>query len=211
MTNRITAITPQKKNSRRFNIFIDGEYAFSIAADLALPLSPGDPLSEGRIDELKKADETQRAFEKALFYLRFRPRSKTEIIRYLEKKEFDSRAIEETLKRLEHYQYIDDASFAAFWVESRKNHRPKGLFALRFELREKGIDEAIIERALMPYDEPDAAWRAVSTKLGGWRNLPRMELKVKIYNFLKRRGFSFETCEAVFTKAYEMTDDPFGR
>lgn len=201
MSNRVTAITPQKKRRQRYNVFLDGAYAFSLSAKLALTIAPEDVLSEQRIDALKNADEIECAFEKALYYLKFRPRSTAEISRYLAGKNFGEKPVEAALQRLRHYDYIDDAAFADFWVESRKKNNPKGLFALRYELREKGIDKALIERALSRYDELAPAWRAVSSRLAAWSRLPEFELKVKIYNFLKQRGFALDTCEAVFARA----------
>lgn len=207
MSNRITAITPQKKNPRRFNVFIENQYAFSLSAALAMTLHPEERLSEDRINALKNADETDLAFQKALYYLKFRPRSKAETIGHLEKKQFGRQAIAAALKKLENYGYIDDTAFAAFWVESRKRHRPRGLFALRYELREKGIDKGIIDKALFQYDEIEPAWRAVSARLPGWSKLTDFELKTKIYNFLKQKGFAFETCEQVFHLASENRMD----
>lgn len=201
MPNRVTAITPQKKNRQRFNVFINEAYAFSLPAKLAMTIAPGDILSAGRMDALKNDGEIDLAFDKALYYLKFRPRSTAEITRYLAGKDFGAKTIEAAVKRLEHYDYIDDAAFARFWVESREKNNPKGVFALQYELRQKGIDAQIIEKALAQYDERGPAWQAVSAKLSGWSKLPEFERKVKIYNFLKQRGFALETCEFVFAKA----------
>ena len=41
--------------------------------------------------------------------------------------------------RLEARGLIDDAQFAAYWVEQRQTFRPRGSRALRFELRAKGV------------------------------------------------------------------------
>ncbi len=204
MSNRVTAITPQKKHRRRFNVYLDGEYAFSLAAKLAAAIRTEDVLSEQRIDALKTEDKIERAFDRALYYLKFRPRSTAEISRYLAGKNFGEKSIEAALQRLRHYDYIDDAAFADFWVESRKKRNPKGLFALRYELREKGIDKHLIENALSRYDELAPAWQAVSSKLAVWSKLPEFELKIKIFNFLKQRGFAIDTCDTIFARAAEQ-------
>lgn len=207
MTNRITAISPQKKRTQRFNIYIENEYAFSLSASLAMTLHTESILSDQEIAELKTADEIEQSFSKALFYLTYRPRSTKEIIQYLTKKEFEPPIIEATLKRLQKYNYINDAEFARLWVEDRKRHRPRGLFALRHELKGKGIDEETIQKALLKYNELEPAWRAISARLQGWSSLPEFELKIKTYNFLKQRGFSYETCEETFNRAIKALTD----
>ena len=110
-------------------------------------------------------------------------------------------AIEQAINRLDSYGYINDAEFARIWIENRLRHRPRGRFGLSCELKQKGINEAVIEAALSGYDEHQAAWAAIRPKLGRWENLTEMERRRKIYSFLKQRGFSGETirdiCEEI--------------
>ncbi len=207
MPRRITEVSPQKKNSNRFNIFIDDEYAFSLSSRLATAIHVGGTLSEQQENAIKCEDEIERAFDASLHYLKYRPRSKVETSRRLEVKGFGKAAIETVLKRLEHYAYIDDFEFARFWVESRTRNRPRGLFALKYELREKGIEKHVIEKTLAGFDEHAPAWQAVAKKLSGWSTLPDHELKGKIYSFLKQRGFAFETCEDIWNRAREKKQD----
>ena len=197
MARQITAITPQKRNRNRYNVYIDDEYAFSVSSKIAMTLHAGQPVDENRLESLKRADEREQAFERSLHYLSFRARSRKEIVCYLEKRGFGPEAARSAISRLEDYGYIDDEAFAALWIESRRKHRPRGSFALRHELAEKGVEKTIIDQALGGYDESGAARDAVSKKILQWSGLPEWERKAKIYNFLKQRGFSFETCREV--------------
>lgn len=201
MSGRITAISPQKRNRQRYNVFIDSSYAFSLSEKLAVSLNIGDRLKPSEIERLKTEDEQEFAFSRALHYLKFRPRSRQEIKQYLEKKGISPPGIEKAVKKLENYSYIDDEQFARSWIESRKRHRPRGEFALRHELKQKGVSENVIDRMLDGYQETEHAWKAVSPKLERWAGLGQLELKKKIYDYLSRRGFSFETCDEVFRKA----------
>jgi len=117
----ITAITSQKKNKNRINIFIDGQYAFSISRALAADIREGDEIRPNRIDQLKKADEQETAYGRALHFLKFRPRSAAEIERYLEGKHFSLETITTTVNRLETHGLIDDAAFARLFVENRQS------------------------------------------------------------------------------------------
>ncbi len=197
MARQITAITPQKKNRNRYNVYIDDEYAFSLSSKVAMTLHAGQPVDENQLASLKRSDEHEQAFERSLHYLSFRARSRKEMLWYLEKKDFDPEAVQSAISRLEDYGYIDDEAFAALWIENRRKLRPRGKFALRHELAEKGVEKAIIDQALGGYDESRAARDALSKKVLQWSGLPEWERKAKIYNFLKQRGFSFETCREV--------------
>ena len=197
MSGIITAISPQKKRKDRVNVYIDEAYSFSLPLWAAGTLKKGDPISEARIDELKAIDENDKAFQRGIHFLAVRPRSRREIERYLNQKGFSGPATEQAIKRLDAYGYINDAEFARIWIENRLRHRPRGRFGLSYELKQKGISEAVIEAALSGYDEHQAAWAAIRPKLDRWQNLSELERRRKIYSFLKQRGFSGETIREI--------------
>ncbi|MFP3980443.1 MAG: RecX family transcriptional regulator [Desulfobacterales bacterium] len=201
MKGRITAITPQKRNKKRYNVFIDADYAFSVSQRLAVSLPVGGYLGPDDIEDLKTEDQREHALSRAMHYLKFRPRSREEVRGFLEKKGFAGSIIADTLKKLEDFKYLDDEEFARAWIESRCRHRPRGEFALRHELFQKGVKETIIDQMLADFQEAEPAWRAVAPKLAQWKNHEPFDLKKKIYEHLRRRGFSFDTCEAVYQKA----------
>ena len=201
MPQIITAIELQKKRKDRVNVYINEVYSFSLPLWAAGSLKKGDPIAQSKIDELKYLDNKDKAFQRAVSYLAIRPRSRKEIRQHLGNKGFVPDSIESAIERLEHYGYINDSEFARLWIETRRRQRPRGTFGLRYELRQKGISEEIIENALKGYDEPAAAWDAVAPRIEKWQKLPEMEIRRKIYNFLKQRGFSGSTIRTICEQA----------
>ena len=57
MGKRITKITAQKRNPNRVNIFLDGEFAFSLDRLNAAWLTKGRQLSESEIEQLLTKEE----------------------------------------------------------------------------------------------------------------------------------------------------------
>lgn len=92
--------------------------------------------------------DINRAHDKALNFLSFRPRSCTEISRYLAQKGFSTETADAVLRRLQTAQLVDDAEFAAYWIANRAQFSPRGRRALWQELRQKGIARDVIETAL---------------------------------------------------------------
>ncbi len=203
MPNVITSISIQKKNKNRFNIFINEQYAFSLNCQHAENLHIGDHLTKNKIEDLKQTDEQDTAYSRALFYLQFRSRSRMETKRYLKDKEFSSEAITSALSRLETNGYINDLEFARLWIENRLRFKPKGVYALTGELREKGIDEQIVKDILKDFDESESAWAAVAPRLNRLKKLERNEFNKKIYSFLSYRGFGYGICKQVCDQAWE--------
>ena len=76
---RITAIEPQQKNPQRVNIYLDGEFAFGLAAIVATWLKVGQDIDETQAAKLKAEDEREVTYQKALHFLSFRPRSSAEV------------------------------------------------------------------------------------------------------------------------------------
>jgi regulatory protein len=76
---QITAIEPQQKNPQRVNVYLDGEFAFGLASIVAVWLKPGQELSEEKAAQLKADDEREVAYQKALHFISYRPRSSAEV------------------------------------------------------------------------------------------------------------------------------------
>lgn len=152
-------------------------------------------------------DETDAAYFRALYFLKFRPRSRYEIQRYLKDKKFLPETVTDTICKLETAGYLNDFDFARLWVESRLRFKPKGMAVLQGELRAKGISGEIIQTVLADLDEKQAAWDAVLPKLRHWNTLEKEEFKKKVYGYLSRRGFHYELCSTIFKKAWEHIRD----
>lgn len=202
MPDVITAITVQQKNKDRLNVFVNHQYVFSIHRQHLTAFKPGDTIDPADIDRLKKADEYDTAYFRALFFLKFRPRSRYEIQRYLKDKNFLSDTVTATIRRLEAAGHLNDLDFARLWVENRMRCKPKGMIALRGELKEKGIAEEIIQTVLADLDEKQAAWAAVLPKLYHWNKLEKEEFKKKMVGYLTRRGFRYSLCSDIFEQAW---------
>jgi len=85
--SEVTAIEPQKKKER-FNIFVDGKFAFGLDAETLVKsgLKVGQEISEKEIEKLVFENEVRKLMEKALHFLSFRPRSESEVSQYLRRR-----------------------------------------------------------------------------------------------------------------------------
>lgn len=200
----VTDLMVQKKNKQRVSVYLDDSYAFSLSPFIAARLVEGQEIDEDTVRRLTEEDERERAYNLALRYLGYRARSFAEMERYLKGKRFSPSCRTETLTRLMNNRFLNDKDFTDMWVESRKRINPKGAYALRQELLEKGVAEDLIDENLGGYNETDAAFDAVKKKLGLWRKLSPDDLRKKIYGFLSQRGFSYETTREITDRALSM-------
>ena len=194
----ITAIIPQKHHPHRVNIFLDGEFAFSLPIDIVIRehLEVGHALNSLQVDELIKVHEFAASYNQAPRFLTFRPRSKQEMILYLSRKNIGNRILEQILAKLETQKLINDYDFARWFVENRLSFRPKGKRLLTMELKEKGVDQEVIDAVLNEYvdvqGELEMVKKLLDKKRSSYSQLPKREQKQKLIAFLVRRGFSWD-------------------
>ena len=189
--NIITAIETQKKNPKRVNIFLDGEFGFGLSKMLAAYLKIGQELSNEKIEQLTIDDQLEKASQSALHFISFRPRSIAEVRRNLAAKDIPIKVIETTIERLINTSFLDDRSFACQWVENRNEFRPRSKMALKMELKVKNISEEIIESVLADINEEKLAYRAAKKYSHRLENYDQFSFRKKLSSFLARRGFSY--------------------
>jgi regulatory protein len=199
----VTAIRQQKRNPNRVSIYLDGEYAFPLAKIIAAWLKVGQELSPEKILALQGQDEGEKAFQRALNFISYRPRSQAEVERKLRKHEVDEIVIAEVVERLTRGGLLNDEDFARRWVEDRGAFRPRGAYALRVELRRKGLPDTSIEGALFGLDESSLAMQAAQRKLRQLASLDWPEFRTKLGSHLSRRGFGYETVMETCKAAWE--------
>ncbi|MBI5620487.1 RecX family transcriptional regulator [Candidatus Gottesmanbacteria bacterium] len=154
-------------------------------------------------------DFYQKLLESSIRFISFRPRSEKEIRFYLGKKFqkhkiSDAPLLDRIITRLRELDYVNDRKFAAWWVEQRQIHKPKGMRLIAQELKAKGIDRELVSVMMQSDNFPSGreqnyqdtqeglARKALEKKLSLWDKLPKLEQKKKIYGFLGRRGFDGE-------------------
>jgi regulatory protein len=197
MAGRITALEPQKRSRDRVNVYLDDVFAFGLAALIAANLRVGMTLTDDKIVALRLADEVERAHEKALNYLSYRPRSEAELQSYLLKSDFAEATVADVLDRLREVGLVDDDAFARYWVENRARFRPRGKRMLVQELRQKDIASSVIETTLTQYDEVAAAQQVAAEQARRLAHLPPDLFRRRLWDRMMRRGFSPDIIQEV--------------
>lgn len=197
----ITAIETQQKRQHRVNIFLDGEFALGIHRDVALDagLKVGDPIDEATFSKLHAKEQARAATEVAIRALTSRPRSEREIRDRLRQKGFEPPVVDQVVRQLQEWRYLDDADFARYWIENRDNNRPRGKRLLEQELRLKGVDRETIAEAFgeEERDELAAAMAVAERKASAMRSLPAEVRQQRLMGYLARRGFDYDTIKQV--------------
>jgi regulatory protein len=191
---RITGLKVRKGRDKRVNVYLDGQLAFDLLAEVVLKesLKVGQELSESRLEVLAGRDRYQRCLNAAVRYLGYRPRSESEVRQRLRKHGFDDNVSEKAIAYLKKQGLVDDSAFARFWKDNRESFSPRSRRQTQLELKRKGLDSDVIEPVIREIDESDSAYRAALNKA---RRLPREDYQAFrrwLVAYLGRRGFSYD-------------------
>lgn len=200
---KVTALKVQKHHPNRVNVYLDNEYSFGLSRITAAWLQVGQELSPTKIAKLKAEDEREVAYIQALRYLDYRPRSRAEVRKKLEKHDIPPDVINDVFKRLERSGLVNDERFAQDWVQNRSDFRPRSRRALAYELRQRGLTDSAIERALEGLDEQVLAYQAAVKQSRHYDGLEMRDFRNKLGSYLARRGFSYEVIKDVVARVWD--------
>ena len=203
---KVTALETQKRNRKRVNVYLDEQFAFGLAAAVAVRLQIGQYLEEADVEKLQTADERQVAYQRALDFLSYRPRSMQEVGRRLTEKGFSNSTVQVVLEQLEEAGLINDLDFAHYWVEQRQHFRPRSIAMLQYELRQKGVARDLISLSLQGIDEEGSAYQAASRQAERLSSLPPKDFRRKLDSFLARRGFPYPVIRATVARLQNELD-----
>ncbi|XUX00370.1 MAG: regulatory protein RecX [Dehalogenimonas sp.] len=145
-------------------------------------------------------DLADACYQAALKLLGYRARTESEMRQRLARKGYGEAEIESTVERLKSSGLIDDSAFARSWSENRSAGSPRSAYIIKRELKTKGIDAGIADDAVSTIDDGEAAYRAALPRLKRLQTLPTEEARRKLADFLRRRGFNWNTIERTLVR-----------
>ena len=120
------------------------------------------------------------------------PRSRKELEITLAKRMIDPDVAKEVLDRFVEIDVINDAAFAELLVRSRCNTKKVSRSVMRQQLRQKGVDQEIIEEALLVVTDDDElrmATELVEKKSRAMSQLDPQVRKRRLFGLLARKGY----------------------
>lgn len=211
MAKKITAIVTQKK-AGRFNIYLDGKYAFPVSEDVLIKyrLAKGLELDEEMIERLQQADLLSKTYNKALDHLSYQLRTKKEIQTYLTKLEIPENDQDQIISKLVELNLLDDLTYAKSYVRTAAKTTDKGPFVIAQKLKQKGVAEEFINEALTEFSleqQVQTAFKLAEKFVAKNKKLAFQTLKNKLYQHLATKGFSSETISLVLEELALEKDD----
>lgn len=198
----VSKIEPLSKS--RYKVFIEGQFAFTLYKG---ELSRYHIAEDNRIDEevydiLRKL-VIKRAKLRAMHLLSDMGRTESQLRTKLKQGGYPDEAVEEAIRYVKSFGYINDAEYVRSFIDSRKEKKSKKeIYAV---LKQKGVDSDIIEQVFeeMDYGEEDSrqAIEALMRKRNYNPDSADLKEKQKLMGYLMRKGFRYEEVNSVLNSA----------
>lgn len=208
----VTGIAKQKKNKEYYNIYIEGEYCFSLHEELVAlhNIKKGKNLDVEEMKDIIYEDNKKRAFNISLHYLSYRRRTQWELEEYLRKKDFSEEIIDKTIEKLRYYNMIDDEAYVKSYIAEKKLGSPIGRKKLIFDLEKRGISKNLINNIGQYFtqeDEYEQAKKLTMQYNKKYRKISPKERVYKIGQAGQRRGFSWEIMKNIVQEVVQKDQE----
>ena len=206
--NEITAITPQIKDKRRCNIFVDGRFCCGLTLEATVKnrLKVGQTITPERLAEIQLDSEKNTAFDKALTHISATQKTEKQVREFLQGKGYLPAVVDYAIEKLQSYNFLNDGQYAESYVESISKR--KGSKLIRMELRSKGVSETEIDAALdaLPVEREIETAKGILEKYMRGKVCDKTTLQ-KACRYLLGKGYDYEVVKSALTEFGDCEDD----
>ena len=206
--NEITAITPQVKDKRRCNIFVDGRFCCGLTLETTVKnrLKVGQIITPERLAEIQLDSEKNTAFDKALTHISATQKTEKQVRDFLQDKGYLPAVVDYAVEKLRSYNFLNDGQYAESYVESISKR--KGSKLIRMELRSKGVSEREIDAALdaLPVEQEIETAKGILEKYMRGKVCDKTTLQ-KACRYLLGKGYDYEVVKSALTEFGDCDDD----
>lgn len=208
---QITKIEIQKRNKERVNLFLDGEYAFSLSAELVYKegLKVNKNVDSIQLKELADKEALISCKDLALRIIERSYKTEKQVRDKLKLKEYNDDVITKSIEFLKEYNFLNDNSYTKMFIKDKLN--TQGSKKIKYGLIQKGISKEIIEKELSIIDKEDEKSTAINLakkKIINIRNQETDKYKIsgKLYRFLMTKGYSYDLVKDVVKEVMELDE-----
>ncbi|MCH4889737.1 hypothetical protein EZV73_19295 [Acidaminobacter sp. JC074] len=214
---KITKIEIQKKNLKRYNLYIDGDFKMGIHEDVivSLGLYVNMVIDEATVEDILLKEVYAKAKADALNYISYRMRSESEVKSKLYELGNTEDMVNVTIDFLYEYGYLNDYEFTKSFIHDKATLSRHSLYRIKHDLKLKGVSSKVIEKAInyykdqmIDFDYDNAKVLALKKykQLLSKKKYSEYELKQRVYQALSQKGFNIYTVKDALEDA--LNEEP---
>ena len=189
---KIESLKKAKRKGFYDVITSEGKYLLSENIIVQYTIINGAEFEKNEFDKIIKKNEDEKIINSVYSYIAFKMRSENEIKDYLVNKNASNSLIEKCIRDLKNLGYINDNELTKAVMNYTINNH-KGPKAVEMKLKERGIDNKIVDATCKLYDddkENEVISLIIDSIISKYQKYPIKKQKQKIQEKLLRDGFS---------------------
>lgn len=214
---KITKIETQKKDSKRYNLYMDNEFKLGVHEDVIVLLSlyVNKIVDQNLYEQILIKEGYAKAKSDALKFIAYRMRCKNEVIEKLIKQDHDPTVVQEVLDFLKANGFLNDIEFAKAFIHDKATLSRHPMSRILYDLKKKGLHPSDIEMAKKYYLDQDIDFdydNAIVLSLKKYKQLEQKkkyneyELKQRVYQFMTQKGYNLYLVKDALNDA--LTNEP---
>lgn len=200
----VTDIKQQSKNNKRVNLYLDGNFycGLDLITVMKYRIKIGMEITESKIIEIQYAEEKNSALDYALASLSKSIKTEKEIKQKLLRKGYLLEIVDEVVLRLKELGYLNDCDYAERYLSSYSSVKGKRL--MKLELRQKGVDDKIIDDASENIENELETAVRIAEKYTKSKDKDIKTMQ-KCYKYLLSKGFSYDDSKTASERVLNMS------
>lgn len=206
--NEITAITPQIKDKKRCNIFIDGRFCCGLTLETTVKnrLKVGQTVTVEQLSQMQLESEKNTALDKALTHVSATRKTEKQVRDFLAGKGYLPTVIDYVMEKMRGYNFVNDSEYAEAYVDF--SAAKKGVKLIKMELKNRGVAEADIDAALESVDEETQVQSALAILQKYMRSKTSdKETLMKAFRYLLGKGFSYDVAKSALSAFGDIDEE----
>ena len=208
---KITKIEIQKKNKERVNLFLDGEYAFSLSVELVYKegLKTNDEIDSQKLKVLAERESLIRCKNSALRIIEKSYKTEKEVRDKLILKGYEENSINKSIEFLKEYNFVNDSNYTKAFISDKL--KSQGSQKIKYTLIQKGISKDSIDEELSNLNkenEKNVALNIAKKKLNIIKNKENDNYKIsgKLYRYLISKGYGYDVTNEVVKEIMSLDE-----
>lgn len=192
--------------SENYRVFCFDEELCKLQAETIVKhhIKIGAEFSEKQFEEIRQESEKLCCFSDALSYVSKSLKTQKQVQDKLTEKGYLQTSIDNAIKKLVEYGYINDKYFAETFI--RQNKDKKGVLYLKQALKTKGVSSGIMSEIFEDFETDKQDIIAVAEKFLNGKQID-IFVKQKLYRHLMSKGFTFEQVKSATAEMFKGLDD----
>jgi len=198
---KITKIETQKKDLKRYNIYVDGEFTLGVHEDVIvlMGLYVNQEIDKKTLDEMLIKEGFAKAKADAIKFIAYRMRCQKEVIDKLIKNGHDPSVVRRVLDFLKENALVNDLEFAKAFIHDKATISRHPMSRIIYDLRKKGIHETDIESAKHYYTSQDTDFDYENALILSYKKYKQLydknkyteyQLKQRVYQYMTQKGYN---------------------